>query len=303
MNHSTDFHMSGGDVSLVHRMMLQLFPAVAAGLSDLVPWRPHPEVWAQVATLGGLYWLAIRRLGRWYAPPDQKPVERRQVAAFVAGLGAVWVVSDWPLHDIAEEFLLSVHMVEHLTLALVVPPLLLIGIPGWLWRVLLEPVLPLVRAVTHPMVGLFVFNFVFAATHWPPIIALQVDSELWHFVAHLVLVASAFLMFWRVFSPLHEIPRLPPFRRIGYLFLQTILPTIPASFLTFTNTALYPSYPSDVRLWGLDPVTDQQVAGLLMKLGGGLILWGMITSVFFRWAASERRDHPTIEVTAERTPR
>lgn len=267
-------------------------------LAELVPWRPHPEVWVLVAVLAGGYWWAVRRLAPYYAPPGKPVVTGRQVAAFAAGLASVWLVSDWPLHDVAEEALVSVHMMEHLTLALIFPPLILVGVPSWLWRALLGPVVPLLRRVAHPMVGLVLFNLVFAVTHWPPVLAVQNRSEWWHFTGHLILVASAFLMFWPVLSPLPEVPRLTPFRRIGYLFLNTILPTIPASFLTFTNRFLYlDAYPSPDRLWGLDRVVDQQVAGLLMKLGGGVILWTMMTVIFFRWAAAERTDDPGARIS------
>lgn len=267
------------------------YAASAMSLADVVPWRPHPEVWILVLSLLVGYWWAISRLAPYYAPDGPTPATRGQKAAFFLAVAFLWVVSDWPLHDIAEEALVSVHMVEHLVLALVVPPLILIGIPSWLWEATLRPAVPTLRRLTHPMVGLILFNTVFAATHWPPILATQNRSEWWHFTGHLVLVASAFIMFWPVFSPLREIPRLTPFRRIGYLFLMTILPTIPASFLTFTNDFLYEdAYPTALGLWGIDRVADQQVAGLLMKLGGGAILWIMITVIFFEWAAAERRD-------------
>lgn len=241
-----------------------------------------------VAAMLGGYWWMIARIGPLAVDDSDTVITGRQVLAFVSATVSIWVVSDWPLHDIAEEALLSVHMIEHLVLALIVPPLILVGIPGWAWRLLLEPILPVMRRLTHPAVGLFSFNVLFAATHWPPYIGLQNSSEAAHFVAHAALILSAFLMFWPVFSPLAELPRLAPGPRIGYLFLQTILPTVPASFLTFTSINLYASYAGSERLWGIDAVTDQQAAGLLMKLGGGLIFWSMITVVFFTWVRNER---------------
>ena len=259
-------------------------------LFTTLPWRPHLEVWILVVTMVGAYWWAIRRLSPYYVAGGTSTVRPRQVGAYLTGVGLLWLVSDWPLHDIAEEALISVHMVEHLVLGLVFPALILIGVPRWLWQAMLGPLVPVLRRITHPAVGLVAFNAVFAATHWPPVLAIQNRSEWWHLIAHAVLVASGFLMYWPVLSPLAQIPKLTPFRRIGYLFLNTILPTIPASFLTFTNTFLYPAaYPAPQRLWGLDPVVDQQIAGLLMKLGGGVILWAMMAVIFFRWARAERR--------------
>src|SRR5260370_41650444 len=73
------------------------------------------------------------------------------------------------------------------------------------------------------------------------------------------------------------------------LFLQSIVPTVPASFLTFGSTVLYHSYAHRASIWGLSPVQDQQVAGLIMKIGAGILLWSLIAVTFFRWAADEER--------------
>ena len=70
---------------------------------------------------------------------------------------------------------------------------------------------------------------------------------------------------------------------MGYLFLQSLVPTIPASFMTLGETPLYEIYTTFPRLWGIDVMTDQIIAGLIMKIGGGLILWVAIAWVFFSW--------------------
>jgi putative membrane protein len=97
-------------------------------------------------------------------------------------------------------------------------------------------------------------------------------------------------MWWPVLSPLPELPALPAPGKMLYLFVQSLAPTIPASFLTFGTHPLYPVYATFPRIWGIGPLTDQLIAGLLMKIGGGLILWGVLGGVFFRWFAQEQRD-------------
>lgn len=77
--------------------------------------------------------------------------------------------------------------------------------------------------------------------------------------------------------------------RMVYLFLQSLLPTIPASFLTFGTTPLYVFYATAPRVWGISALTDQLIAGLIMKLVGGAILWTAIGIVFFRWWRMEQR--------------
>lgn len=92
-----------------------------------------------------------------------------------------------------------------------------------------------------------------------------------------------------VVSPLPEIPRLAPPARMVFLFLQSVVPTLPASFLTFGSTPLYSYYEGVPHLWGMSTLDDQQVAGLIMKIGAGLLLWMIIAVIFFRWAGEEER--------------
>jgi putative membrane protein len=184
------------------------------------------------------------------------------------------------------------HMVQHLLFTLVAPPLLIAGLPDWLLRDILRPrtVSRVVRFLTRPLVALIVFNGVLLFSHWPAVVDASVRSEPLHFGLHVLIVASAFVMWWPVMSPLPEMPALPAPGQMLYLFLQSLAPTVPASFLTFGSTPLYPVYASFPRIWGIDALTDQLIAGLTMKLAGGLILWGFIAAIFFRWFAQEQRD-------------
>src|SRR6185436_19444471 len=100
-------------------------------------------------------------------------------------------------------------------------------------------------------------------------------------------------------SPLPEIPRLAVPVRAVYLFLQSIVPTVPASFLTFGSAPLYKFYVGLPHLWGLTTLEDQQTAGLIMKLGAGMLLWMLIAVIFFRWAADEDRRHQPQRIRRE----
>lgn len=77
-----------------------------------------------------------------------------------------------------------------------------------------------------------------------------------------------------------------------YLFLQSFVPTIPASFLTFGSEPIYRFYAQAPRLWGLSAISDQQIGGLLMKIGGGLLIWAVIAALFFRWNYEEQTGAP-----------
>lgn len=266
---------------------------LAAAGADVarVTWHAHPSVWLTIILLVGGYMWAVSRLGPLHAPAGEPYATSRQKAWFFSGVAILYVGAEWPIHDISENFLFSVHMIQHTLFSLVVPPMLLLGTPRWLLRLMMPPVVfRVVRILTKPLIAFVLFNAVIAITHWPVLVNLSVRSEPWHFVLHTILFASAALMWWPVVDPLPELSRLSPPGKMLYLFGQSILPTVPASFLTFATSPIFSSYASFPRLWNISAVDDQMVAGLLMKIGGGLLLWAVIAVIFFRWHAGEMAD-------------
>jgi putative membrane protein len=261
------------------------------------PWtfHPHPEVWAVNVLLLGAYVFAVGYLGPKKVPPGTSPASARQKLLFVAGVTVLWLGADWPIHDVAEDQLFSVHMMQHLLFMLVGPPLLLLGTPAWLWRALLGRGLRfrVLRFVTRPVPALLIFNGMVAFIHWPLIVEVQTTSETAHLAVHTLIVVSSLIMWWPVLTPLPETARLSEPGKMFFLFLQSIVPTVPASFLTFATAPIYAAYADIPGLWGIDPVTDQRMAGLIMKIGGGLLLWSVIAVMFFRWHASEEKQEAT----------
>lgn len=258
-------------------------------ISDVLAFHLHADVIGVVIALAGGYELAIRRLAPHYAPRGEVVVTRRQRIAFHAGVMILLVVSSWPIHDIGDGSLFTFHMIEHMALGLMVPPLLLAGMPWWLLRLVVRPILPVVRLLTRPIVALVAFNAVLGLIHVPGVVDLMLRSEPAHFGLHVLVLVTGLMMWWPVIAPLPELPQLTPFLKMGYLFLQSLVPTIPASFLTLGDNPLYKVYETLPRLWGLSPHSDQVIAGLVMKLGGGFLLWGFIGWVFFSWWADEQR--------------
>jgi putative membrane protein len=254
----------------------------------LPAWHAHPDVWALFGSIVVFYLVACRR----HLRETGEVTPRRRKRLFVLGVAILWVGADWPIHDLAERYLYSVHMAQHILFTLVAAPILIAGMPPWMLRRMLapRPMMAVARVITRPLVALILFNGILLFTHWPAVVTASVHSEWLHFGLHVVLTASALAMWWPVMSPLPELPPLPAPGQMLYLFLQSLAPTIPASFLTFGNHPLYPVYEAFPRIWGMSALTDQLVAGLLMKLVGGAILWGFIAVVFFRWHAQEQRD-------------
>jgi putative membrane protein len=254
-------------------------------------WHPHPDVWLLVAILGGGYALALHRLGPRHTAPGERAATRGQVAAYSLGLFTLWAAADWPIHDLSERYLYSVHMTQHLLFSLVVPPLLLLGTPAWMARALLGPpvLFRFVQRLARPLPALALFNAVVVLTHWPSLVDVTLRVQGAHFLAHAALFLSALLMWCPVVAPLPELRLLSPPGQMLYLFLQSIVPTVPASFLVFADKPIYHFYEKVPRLWGLSAVEDQRIGGLLMKLAGGLLLWAIIAVLFFKWHAQEER--------------
>ena len=277
---------------------------MALGAAQVPGWEAQPDVWLLIAALAAGYWIAIVRVGPQFATPGRPLVSRLQVTCWTLGVLTTWLASDWPVHAVAEQMNYSVHMLQHLLFAMVAAPLLLLGTPAWLARWVLRPPSRLFRTVrwlSRFLPALIVFNVVLVITHWPALVNASLESPYLHFSVHTVLFVSSLIVWMPVLSPLPEIPRLAAPLRAVYLFLQSVVPTVPASFLTFGAYPLYAFYKGKPHLWGLSTLEDQQVAGLIMKIGAGMLLWALIAVFFFRWAADEeRRQRPQVREDLER---
>lgn len=254
----------------------------------LPPWHLHPDVWLLFGSIVAAYLVAARR----HLAATGEPTPMRKKGLFLGGTAMLWIGADWPVHDLAEGYLYLMHMTQHLLFTLIAAPLLIAGMPAFMLRALLSPrpVRRVFRFFTRPLVALLLFNGVLLFTHWPAAVEASVGSEPVHLALHVLIVSSALVMWWPVMSPLPEMPSLSAPGQMIFLFLQSLAPTIPASFLTFGQTPLYPVYATFPRIWGVPALEDQLIAGLIMKLGGGLLLWVVIAVIFFRWFDREQRD-------------
>ena len=261
-------------------------------VAQIDPWRfqPHPEVWLLLAAIIGLGFYATRVIGPKVVDAKEEIVSTRQKRYFAAGVVTLAIAADWPMHDIAEQYLYSVHMFQHLMISFFIPILFLQATPEWLARLILgggDQERTWLGKLAKPVVAGVIFNLLAALTHWNGIVQLSFDSGPFHYGIHLVIFSSALLMWMPVLGPIPELRLSPPGQMI-YLFLMSIIPTVPAGWLTFADNPVYPAYDTVERLWDISTVADQQAAGAVMKVIGGFFLWGMIAVRFFKWATAER---------------
>lgn len=272
-----------------------------AGKSWLV-WDLHPDV---LALCGGLllaYWYA---LVVWRPHiPDAGRAKRSQIAYYLTGVFTLYAAAGSPIHELGENYLLSMHMLQHLLLSLVAPPLLLAGVPTWLWEALFtrKAVLPFARILLHPLVTLGGFNAVLVITHLPHVLDFTLTHHWFHFWVHVAIITTSLMMWWPVITNVPKLPHLTYPYQMAYMFAQSLIPSVIGGFIVFSRGAVYDFYATAPRIWGLTPVEDQQFAAAVMKVLGSLILWGFIGVAFFKWyerEEAESRGIPWHEVEEE----
>lgn len=263
---------------------------IASGGPDWFQWSIQLDVLVLCIVLEYAYLWAVHSLR--FKMVDAGRVKRSQIIYFTAGVVAIYIAAGGPLHDLADGRLVSAHMAQHLILMMIVPPLFLAGIPSWIWQAVLSrpAVLGIGKVLTHPLVALGLFNGVFFLTHLPEAVDLQLQSWFFHVTVHTAQVASGMLMWWLILSPVKELPRLTYPMQMGYLFLQSLIPSVFAGVLTFANGAVYEAYEVTPRFWGLSITEDQQISAAIMKLAGTLILWSFMGYAFFKWYSEEEAE-------------
>lgn len=247
----------------------------------LQSWTFEPWIIIPLLLAGGIYlrgWLELHR-----RIPGRFALWR--LIAFQAGLLTLFLALASPLHPLAE-VLLQFHMIQHLLLMMVVPPLLLHGAPILpLLRGLPRPVLlhglgPIFASrafralgsfLTHPIVCLVAFTVSNVAWHVPSLYELALRSEFWHEVQHLCFLGTGLLFWWPVVQPWPSRLRWPEWTIIPYLLFADIQNTALSAFLIFSERVLYPTYAAVPRLWGISVMEDQAAAGAIMWVPGSML--------------------------------
>jgi cytochrome c oxidase assembly factor CtaG len=243
--------------------------------------------WSPSVVIGFAIWTWLYL---WYCRTSPTS-PGRQIAFHVGTLvGLLALVS--PLDELGDHFLFSAHMVQHLLLIFVTAPLWLLGAPGHLVdRVVPEKVAGLVSWLIDPKIAFFIFVGVLYFWHFPPMYNFAQESETVHILEHLTFIGAALIVWWPVAgAETSRLPRPAPALRMLYLFLLALPCTFLAAVLTFAHEPLYSFYVNAPHSFGLDPVQDQRLGGLLMWLPTHLFLLLAIGITFFKWFTSDNRE-------------
>ncbi len=253
----------------------------------LTDWNWAPSIILGLVLLCGVYFYGVGPLRRRFGWAPE--IDTRQIALFLSGAFIIFIALASPLDEIGDHYLFSAHMVQHLLLTLVAPPLLLLGTPAWLLRPLTawRLIAGVGRALTRPIAAFLLFNVVFGAYHVPALYDLALQNDTVHIFIHLLLMATASVAWMPILSPLEELPRLAYPAQILYLFFQAIPPTLLGALITFSEAALYPTYLNAPRIFGISAIEDQQIAGIIMWIPGSVVYLLALTIVFFQWFGRE----------------
>ena len=283
-------------------------------------WKPGYETLAVLLLTCALYLRGWGRLRR--VRPREFGVAR--LASFLSGIAAILLAIDSPL-DAFAGLLLTAHMVQHLLLLMIAPPLILHGAPylpilrGLPTSVLKHGAGPFLaspglqwfgRKLTYPPVCWLAFIIVSLTWHAPKFYELALRSPFWHGVEHICFLGAALLFWWPVVQPCPSRARWPRWAMIPYLFLADFQNTALAAFLIFYDRVVYPSYAAAPRLLNLSPLEDQVAAGAVMWVPGSvayLIPMGLLTlqALSSRRAVSSsnlRAELPVIQPQNASTP-
>ncbi len=245
------------------------------------PWAFHLHPVALGLTLAGMAgaWLLLRRGG---------PTARRQRTAMTAALLLVLIAFQWPLADLAIRWSLAALVVQRLVLLLGVPVLLLVGTPEGVLRAATRPaaVDAVLRRCARPVVAIGVVTVVAVATLTTGAVDAQAHNALARAGIDLLLLLAGVVLWLPVAGRVPATERPSPLGRAGYLVAQSIVPSFLAVVWIFARHPLYPVYAHAPAGLGLAPVTDQQVAGFVAKLGTIVVLW---TVAFVIVTRDERR--------------
>lgn len=235
----------------------------------------------------------LRRIGR--------SVPSRWPAAFYLGMGTALVALAGPLDTYNDE-LLTMHMAQHLVLIQITAPLVLLGRPlhvllravpphraGLLTRLLLRPTWSrrILTVLTAPLVATALASLALVVWHVPALYERAVLSQPVHDLQHLSFFGTALLFWWPIIDPIPRHHRVNGLWASLMVFINAVVSTVVGAILTLADDVLYTPYRFAAMPWGFTPLVDQQVAGLLMWIGGGTLYVVIILVLLARWLLHE----------------
>ncbi|MBM7703350.1 cytochrome c oxidase assembly factor CtaG [Metabacillus iocasae] len=285
-------------------------------------WSPY--FFLVIAAITVFYFVIIHRLRTRFA--ESEPVHTKTKAYFVISMVLLYLFKGGPV-DLLGHLMFSAHMTQMAIVYLAIPPLLILGIPNWLARAVInnKVIKPFFSFFSKPLIALLVFNGTFSFYHIPLIFDVVKTDATLHAIVSFILFFTAFFMWWPLMNQLPEQQTLSGVKKIGYIFADGILLTPACALIIFADTSLYATY-TDPQAWVnalalcvppsmlaalgtigpemfnmLPPVEDQQLGGVIMKVIQEIVYGTILGYIFFQWAKKERQNDE-LELSETITP-
>jgi putative membrane protein len=244
-------------------------------------WLPGLGIALLLLAIAAAYGAALYR--------SREPFRRPQALRFFSGIALAIFILSGPVERLSLERMYSAYIFQQVVLVMIAAPLILSGLPGWMVRRALtnRVVAPVWRALVNPICAMLLFGGIFAMIHYPSLCDQICHARPFYYSIRLLLIALGLLLWWPVLSPLEEFPRLSYPMQILYLFLLMIPMTAIAAPITMSRSVLYVFYEMGPHPFGLTPIQDQVMGGLIMWVGQGLYVIGAATWIFMLWSARE----------------
>lgn len=269
---------------------------------------------ALVAVLFGYFLLTVKFRKQF---SNSEPLTQSQAVIFTSGIILLYIFKGSPI-DLLGHIMFSVHMVQMAFLFLIIPPILIVGTPNWIWRKIFKSngMKRILSFFTHPLIALILFNGVFSFYHIPMIFDF-IKTDMWLHAGYTsVLFVIAMFMWWPLVNRLSEYQSLNGIKKVGYIFANGILLTPACALIIFADTPMYLTY-SDPRAWAdalslcvpsttlsglnltgpemlnsLPLIDDQQLGGVVMKIIQEIVYGIVLAQVFFKWYKDEQQIDP-----------
>lgn len=258
---------------------------------EWVHWHTEPALLSGILLAVWAYLLLIGPYRQRIAP--EAPYPKRALAWFIGAVVSFYLAVGSPLDAAGENFLFSAHMVQHNILMYMTALCTVLALPDWLVDGLLgrsRTALRLFRFLFHPLVAGFTFTFTFSIWHFPVLYEAALHDKVIHMVEHLTMYGASVQMLWPVLSRSRLIPRMKWGVHIIYIFLLMVAQIPLFAILTFSPEVLYPTYELAPRITFLDPMSDQVLGGLLMKVANMIISLWLIGRAFYWWNREQESD-------------
>ncbi|MCY9659423.1 cytochrome c oxidase assembly protein [Paenibacillus chondroitinus] len=229
-----------------------------------------------------------------------EPVKLRHKIYFIIGLFLFYIANGGPLGVLAHHYLFSAHMVQQSLLLFIVPPLILLGIPKWLVRAVFPWKLnkKIAGIASNPILAILTFNGLLTLYHFPVIFDSLMSTQYYWLgtLYELILFVTALQIWWFIICPIPELDELSDLKKIAFLIINGLLIYPVCTFIMFADGAIYNTYSTFPQIIGfLDPHTDQQSGGVIMKAIQEIVFVIALSMVFKRWYRKENSGESIIQ--------